>query len=246
MEHGFAAMIESPLIETYHDGHRFRPGDWYPLGQLRRVAAGIVRARQADPKLSAMMREQKLRWQQDWNQEFYPLKVLADHKSWSDDDAFCWTPDDAADFKIRTAGGNIKIQCTMAFPEWPGSVGAQGGHTRKLELIQSNKEGHAFLGGKVYEPRARGAYDDVEACRRGISKALRNKLDPDDAGKYAGCYLLIFALRFRFHTIDFDFAQVIFPATEQVAEWKREFEGLYVCDDDPLAFVELRQTASLA
>jgi hypothetical protein len=230
------------------NGHGFRPGDWYPLGQLRRVAAEIIRARQVDPKLSAMMRAQnpkELPWAKSWNEELYPLKVLADHKSWSDDDRFCWTSDGAADFKIRTAGAEIKIQCTMAYPEWAGSVGTQGGHVRKLELIQSNKVGHSFPGGGVYEPRARGPCDDVEACRRGITKALENKLKPDDAGKYTGCHLLIFALRFRFHTIDFDFRQVIVPTTEQVAIWKREFERLYVCDDDPLAFVEPRRNASL-
>jgi hypothetical protein len=185
----------------------------------------------------------ELPWAKSWNEELYPLKVLADHK-WSDDDRFCWTPDVAADFKIRTSEAEIKIQCTMAYPEWANSVGTQGGHVRKLELIQSNKVGRCFLGGRVYEPKARGAHEDVEACRRGITKALKNKLKPDDAGKYQGCHLLIFAPRFRFHTIDFEFWRVIVPATEQVPMWKREFEGLYVCDDDPLAFVEQTAPAS--
>src|SRR5271165_1097919 len=130
--------------------HRFRPEEFYTLGELRRVAAEIHCARRADPALSAMMRAQSEKWAKDWTEELYALKVLADHKAFSDDDEFCWTPNAAADFTLRTGrDGTIKVQCTIAYAEWPESIGKQGGHLHKLEMIQSNKEGFAFLGGRV-------------------------------------------------------------------------------------------------
>lgn len=217
----------------------FRPGEWYKFAQLRHVAAETISARQADQKLSARMRVQT--WAKSWNEELRPLIVFADHKGLSDDHEFCWTPDGAADFSIRTTGGAaVKIQSTMAYPEWEGSIGKQGGHVHKLEMFKYNADGYSYPGGLVNEPRARSAYDDVEACRRGIVKALQNKLRPE----YEGCYLLIFAPRFGFHTVDFDFAQVVAPAIEQVgkAKWERVFEGLYVCDD--YSFFELKRSRS--
>jgi len=227
----------SALIEPRRDSHPFQPCEWYKLAQLRRFEGEIMHNRQVDPSLSATMRVQT--WAKPWNEELRPLKVFADHKALSDDDEFCWTPDGAADFNIRiTTGETIKIQSTMAYPEWEGGVGKQGGHVYKLEMIAFNKDGYSYPGGLVTAPRARSAYDDVEACRRGIIKALQNKLRPE----YAGCYLLIFAPRFGFHTIDFDFAQVIAPAIEQVgkAEWEHVFEGLWVCDD--YSFFEARRS----
>jgi hypothetical protein len=218
----------------YPDLCPFKKDKWYSLGELRRAAAEIQDARQADSNLSAMMRvntSAKL-WNEEtsaksWNEELRPLKVLADNKQWSDDVEFCWTPDGAADFAVRVARSDtIKIQVTMAYPEWPDSVGEHGGHVNALEMGAYNKNGLAYPGGLVNKPRARGVYDDVEACRRGIVKALQNKVRPE----YAGCHLLIFAPRFGFHTIDFEFAQVVAPAIEQM-EWACVFEALYVCDD---------------
>jgi hypothetical protein len=217
--------------------HPFQAGKWYRLGELRRVAAEMIGARQADPALSAIMRVQSAKWAKDWNEELYPLKVFADHKALSDNDEFCWTPDAAADFIVRASTGTIKIQSTMAYAEWEDTIAKQGGHLHKLEMIQSNKAGHSYPGGLVSEPNARHPYTDVDAWRRGIAKAVRNKLRPG----YTDCYLVIFALRCRFQTIDFAFAQVVRPAIEQVgvAECARAFRGLYVFDDQPPAIFEL-------
>jgi hypothetical protein len=121
-------------------GHPFRPGEWSTIGELRRVAAEIHRARRADPAPSAMMRAQSEKWAKEWTEELYPLSVLADHKAFSNADKFCWTPDDAADFTLRLGhGGTIKVQNTMAFAEWPDSIGKQGGHLHKLEMYNLTK-----------------------------------------------------------------------------------------------------------
>jgi hypothetical protein len=219
--------------------HPFQANKWYKLGDLRRVAAEMIRARKADPTLSAMMRVQSEKWAKDWNEEIYPLKVFADHTLLSDDDEFIWTPNAAADFTIHTASETIKIQSTMAYADWENSIAKQGGHLHKLEMIQSNKEGHSFPGGLVSEPSARSEYIDIDAWRRGIAKAIQNKLRPE----YADCYLMIFALRCRFQTIDFPFEEVVKPAIEQVGveQCQRAFKGLYVFDDRPPAIFELKR-----
>jgi hypothetical protein len=220
------------------EAHPFKPSKWYKLGELRRVAAEILGTRQADPALSAMMREQSEKWAKNWNEELYPLKVFADQKALLDDAEFCWTPDVAADFTIQWSGKTIKVQNTMAYAEWDNSIAEQGGHLHKLEMIESNKVGHSFPGGLVSKPNARSAETDVNAWRRGIIKAVKAKLKP----KYAGIHLLIFAQHCRLQTIDFPFEQVVEPAIEQAGKTECEhlFAGVYVFDGQPPAIFELK------
>jgi hypothetical protein len=216
----------------------FLSGKWYKLGDLRSFAKENLRNRQEDRTFSAAMRKQPEKWIKDWNEEIYPLKVFVDHKALSDDAEFCWTPDSSADFTIRSNERTIKIQNTMAYAEWKNSSAKQGGHLHKLEMVQANKVGHSFPGGLVSEPSARSAETDVEAWRRGITKAVKRKLK----SKYSGVHLLIFARRCRFQTIDFPFEQVVAPAIEVVgrSECERIFAGLYVFDDQPSAIFELK------
>jgi hypothetical protein len=218
--------------------HPFQVGQWYALGELRRVAAEIHSGRRADPALSAMMRAQSEKWAKEWTEELYPLSVLADHKALSDADKFCWTPDAAADFTLRIGHDRtIKVQNTMAFAEWPDSIGQQGGHLHKLEMLQSNKEGFAFLGGRVTEPTVLDPHTDADAWRDGIANALKNKLRPE----YAGLYLAIFAQGCAIHMVETSFEQVVSSAIEQVGqpECQRIFGGLYVFDSPPGLFFEL-------
>jgi hypothetical protein len=226
-----------------YNGHPFRPGSWYELGELRRVVAEMHLARRADPALSAMMRAQSRKWAKEWTEELYPLCVLADHKAFADDDRFCWTPDGAADFTLRLChGGTIKVQNTVAFAEWPDSVGEQGGHLHKLEMLQTNKKGFAYLGGRVTEPTVRDPFTDADAWRNGIANALKKKLRPE----YAGLHLAIFAQRCSVHMIETSLEQVASSAVEQVgrAECQRIFGGLYVFDSPPGLFFELSHTTS--
>jgi hypothetical protein len=219
-------------------GHPFRPGEWYTLGELKRFAAEIHRARRADPTLSAMMRAQSEKWAKEWTEELYPLSVLVDHKAFSDADKFCWTPDAAADFTLRIGhDGTIKVQNTMAFAEWPDSIGKQGGHLHKLEMLQSNKEGFAYLGGRVTEPTVLDPCTDADAWRNGIANALKKKLRPE----YVGLYLAIFAQGCAVHMIETPFEQVVSSAIEQAGrgECQRIFGGLYVFDAPSGLFFEL-------
>jgi hypothetical protein len=206
-------------------------GEWYTIGHLREVASGIIGDRQKDPALSAKLRTQlrsEVPWAKSWNEELFPLKLLADHKKFLDADMFRWTPEGVADFEIRAAGAVIKIQSTMAYPEWSVTVSQRGGHVHHREMKNVNAVGHSFGGGLVSVPRARGYEEDLRAWRSGIRTALAGKLKP----KYAGCGLLIFARGCRFNTIDFSFEEVVTPALTEVgtATWGQVFETLYVLD----------------
>jgi hypothetical protein len=135
----------------------FQEQQWHTIGQLRAVADSILCERKADPSFSAKLRTQyrdDLPWAKSWNEELFPLKVLADHKGMSDDATFCWTPSGAADFEVRTTSKAIKIQSTMAYAEREGTIGKQGAHVHKLEMIKSNADGFCFSGGLVTKPRA--------------------------------------------------------------------------------------------
>ena len=217
----------------------FLEGAWSTIGRLRDVAAEILRDRQGDKDYSAKLRTQNQKdipWAKSWNEELYPLKVLADHMNLADHTSFCWTPSEAADFEVRTDKERLKVQCTMAYAERQGTIGKQGGHVCKLEMAKYNADGFCFGGGLVTEPRARSAEDDAEAWRLGIKCALIKKLRP----AYTGCRLLIFALRCQFDTIDFGFDHIVVPAVEEVGReaWEAVFDGLYVCDEPTSAFTQ--------
>lgn len=90
-----------------------------------------------------------------------------------------------ADFEVR-AENTFNIQSTTAYAERTGTVGKQGGHLRKLEMLKVNADGFSFGGGLVTEPRARSEKDDIDAWRAGIARAVTKKLKPE----YTGCRLL--------------------------------------------------------
>ena len=222
-------------------GHQFQQGKPYSIGQLRIVAAEIIRARQLDQSLSAMMRTPNrtgLPWAKSWNEELFPLKLFADHTKLPDHATFEWTPDGAADFEVRVRGDVIRLQNTMAYPEWSVAAGQRGGYIRHREMKQYNANGYSYGGGFVSRPRARGTDEDLAAWRSGIKAALTAKLNL----RCAGCRLLIFASGCQFDTIDFDFEEVVMPAIDQVgnATWGRSFEAIYVLDAPESALVEVR------
>jgi hypothetical protein len=219
----------------------FEPAKSYSIGQLKAEAAKILGARQRDKRLSGMMRAPvrgELPWAKSWNEELHPLKILADHMKLSDDATFRWTPDGAFDFEVGVAGKTIKIQSTTAYPEWSvGSDGRGAGYIHSREMKQYNEHGFSYGGGLVSKARAKGYEEDLRAWRAGIKTALTSKLQM----RCEGCRLLIFAGKCQFDNIDFDFAEVVIPAIDEVdrAVWGRTFEGIYVVDSPASAFVEV-------
>jgi hypothetical protein len=129
-------MNDTPAIEL---NCPFQPDTSYPVSYLRKAASRILRERQADQALSAKFRAQlrsDLPWAKSWNEEFFPLKLFADHTALADDDTFQWTPDGAADFTVRTSSEIIRLQCTMAYPIWAAAGGQPAGQIHHFEMRQ--------------------------------------------------------------------------------------------------------------
>lgn len=180
-------MNEAPAGEL---SSPLQAGTIYPIGELRTAADRILRERQADQALSAKFRTQlrpDIPWAKSWNEEFFPVKLFADHMRVADGDTFQWTPDGAADFTVWTPAETFRLQCTMAYPIWPAASGKPAGQIHHLEMRQFNKEGLSYRGGLVFEPHARGPDENLEAWRSAIGGALRAKLKPG----YRDCRLLI-------------------------------------------------------
>jgi hypothetical protein len=225
-------MTEALAIEL---APPFQAGTINPIGELRTAADRILRERQADQALSAKFRTQlrpDIPWAKSWNEEFFPLRLFADHMKLADTDTFQWTPDGAADFTVRTPAETLCLQCTMAYPIWPAAGGKPAGQIHHLEMRQFNSEGLSYRGGLVSEPHARDVEEDLQAWRPAIAAALRAKLKPG----YEGCRLLIFARACQIDTIDFEFEDVVRPAVDAVPDWARYFDAVYVLDAPPPAF----------
>jgi hypothetical protein len=225
-------MNDAPAIEL---NWPFQADTIYPIGELRKAAGRILRDRQADQALSARFRTQlrsDIPWAKSWNEEFFPLRLFAEHMALADDETFQWTPDGAADFTVRTASEAIPLQCTMAYPIWTAAAGKPAGQIHHLEMRQYNTDGRSYRGGLVSEPCARGTDEDLKAWRSAITRALRAKLKPG----YRGCRLLIFVPACQFDNIDFDFEEIVRPAIDAVRDWSRYFDAVYVLDAPPAAF----------
>lgn len=235
-----AARATESKLGAVRQCHPFLPNQTYTFARLRAEAAKILSDRQGDPALSAKLRTQRRTeapGAKAWNEELCPLRVLADHMRLSDDDTFIWTPDGAADFELRTPTGIIKIQVTMAYPEWSVTVGQRGGYIHNRQMEKYNTYGYCFGGGLISSPRVRGPEEDLRAWRAGIKSALTNKLQT----KSLGCRLLIFARGCWFNMIDFPFAEVVTPAVHDVGTdvWRRAFETIYIVDSHATAFTEV-------
>ena len=86
-------------------------------------------------------------WAKSWMEEIFPASRLAAEIGLSDDTLFKWTPVGVADVEFDRGTEHLRIQCTTAYAERDGTVAAQGGHLRKLEMKEANKTGMVWLGG---------------------------------------------------------------------------------------------------
>jgi hypothetical protein len=235
-------MTEAPAIKL---NCAFRADTNYSIRELREAFDTITRERRANQALSAKFRTQlraDIPWAKSWDEEFFPLKLFADHMQLADEDTFQWTPDGAADFTVRTSSETIRLQCTMAYPIWPAAGDKPAGQIHHLEMRQYNREGLSYRGGLVSEPHARCTEKDLQAWRAAITGALRAKFKP----WYRGCRFLIFAPACQFDTIDYNFGDVVSPAIQAAQDWQRYFDALYVLDAPPAAFCAFRHPGQQA
>jgi hypothetical protein len=219
----------------------FREGEWYSVRDLRAVAERILEKTKSDAVFSAAMsvNDQKAYpWAKAWMEEIFPASRLAAEIGLSDEALFKWTPVGAADVEFDRGTERLRIQCTTAYAERDGTVAAQGGHLRKLEMKEANKTGMVWLGGALNQPRTVDVNEAQEAWRFGISAAINKKLKLE----YLGCRLLIYAPRCSFDLVDGDdFRNVITDArgSDRARQMGEIFERLYVVDLWPGKFVEL-------
>ena len=168
----------------------------------------------------------------------FPASRLADEIGLSDEALFKWTPVGAADVEFDGGTERLSIQCTTAYAERDGTVAAQGGHLRKLEMKEANKTGMVWLGGGLNQPKTVDVNEDRETWPVGISAAINKKLKPE----YLGFRVLIYAPRCSFDLVDGDdFRNVVTDAADRIGRdrWGEIFERLYVVDLWPGRFVEL-------
>jgi hypothetical protein len=226
----------------------FEYGGKYTIGQLRRFERELSIARQSDKSLSKawrvpetgeMKRRVKIR------EETYPIKLLADHKSYDDDAVFSLKPFGypSIDAEICSANETYNLQITIADPVWNGQ---NGGYDHRLVMEALNSRGvihgSSFMrreGGKIVSGLPVKSFDEeFEGCRQGLISALQRKL----AAGAGGSRLLIHARGYSIHTMDFTLAEVVNAAMTEVAAeiGKSAFDMVFVIDEGNDQFFERR------
>lgn len=212
----------------------------YTFGELRAAEKILLAERQADKVLSSRLRLQD-RKQIDWakarNEEWSPLKLLADGLGLDDADTFRWTPTGAADFVISSGQRSLNVQCTMAYDELADAQ-YQAGHLHRKQLEYGEQNGFYFGGGRISEPSVRDVANDLLTWRAGIVSAVKSKLTKASY-EAQELDLLVFARGCSFDLIDFSFEEIVAPALDQLGEenWARIFSNIYVVDDRAFACV---------
>jgi hypothetical protein len=206
----------------------------YTFAELRAAENMLLAQRQADQGLSSRLRLQDRRqidWAKTRNEEWSPLRLLADGLGLMDADTFRWTPAGAADFVITSGDKILKLQCTMAYDE-PSDAPYRAGHLYRKQQEFGEKNGFYFGGGRISEPTVRDVADDLVTWRAGIVTAVKSKLAN---ASYEGqaLDLLVFARGCAFDLIDFSLAEIVKPALGHLGteNWGRIFSNIYVVDD---------------
>jgi hypothetical protein len=213
----------------------------YTVAALRAAEVSLLAQRQADQALSSRLRLQnrkEIAWAKIRNEEWAPLKLLADGLQIADSETFCWTPEGAADFELSSGGRTLNIQCTMAYDQLIEAK-HQGGHLHHMEMVHGSLHGFYFGGGAISEPTARDVSTDLVTWRAGIVAAIEAKLHKDSYRRRE-LDLLVYARGCAFGLIDFDFAEIVYPALDAVGRenWGRMFSNIYVVDDGGFAMAD--------
>jgi len=106
----------------------FELGETYAIGELRAFEQQLSLARQNDRNLSRAWRVPKTEQMKKWckiREETYPIKLLAEHRPYSDDTTFRLMPFGYPniDAEITSKDDNFDLQITIADPSWVGADG---------------------------------------------------------------------------------------------------------------------------
>lgn len=193
-------MMEEPSLP-------FTRGNEACFGDLRSFSELLSAYRQSHQSFSQLLRENRLAWAKVWNEELAPVLFLADAWALSASDRFRLMPaGHEVDLELITGGKRLDIQVTIADLIWQ-EASYEAGHLRSLKmrhLADGVVWGGARLSHKrgktISKPHARSSEDDIEACKAGLTAALKRKCTHDGRGKT----LLVFARDFTQHLYDVD------------------------------------------
>ena len=175
--------------------------------------------------------------------EIAPLKLLADHIGWADDDSFMLMPDgNAIDVRVFVDGRATDVQFTLAAPHFAGR-----GYQQHL-ILKALNESECVSGYPPYRIEGGIAYgatgvfrdeDRWDACFAGLSQAIANKALHDGRG----CNLAVFAQEFRLHLLEPVRFRALIEAV--LAGYTLSFESVCVFDIQSGFFVRLGDVAFL-
>jgi hypothetical protein len=227
----------------------FESGETYTIGQLRGFERQLSLARQIDHNLSKAWRVPSSELMKRWckiREETYPIKVLAEHKTYPDDATFRLMPfgNPSIDAEIATETESFDLQITIADPTWIGEDGLaqHGGYDHRLVMEALNQSGVVHgsasmrrVNGKIVSGLPVKSFEEeFQGCRQGLVTALRRKLGRG----VKGCRLLIHARGYDLHTMDFSLEEVAKSAIGSIqAEIANSaFEAYYIVDEKNKCF----------
>jgi hypothetical protein len=224
----------------------FERGHFYPIGALREAEADLLSVRKADRQLSAMWRAPTGKHARSINlrnTELYPLKAFADHKGFPDAIRFRLSQaGDAADAQIEQSSGLLNLQITVANLDWDGGESSNPGFQHRLEMESLNSKdvlsGHGpfrrALDGRILgQESVYSDQDRLDACRRGLQKALQRKATHDGRG----FDLLIYTRAFYIQTIDSEYELVARSVVER--HGRPKFDHVHIFDEPQGCYVEI-------
>jgi hypothetical protein len=231
----------------------FERDQTYTIGALRSFESALSAARQADKALSEEWRVPSTPEMRRWGkirEETYPIKLLADHKDYSDDATFRLMPSGfpAIDAKLSSSHDQFALQITIADPIWSdeGAKIKRGGYDNRLLMEGLNRQGvvHGSGGFRrdgdkiVCDDLVKGGSDGADACRRGIVAALARKYKPS---VHPATRLLIYTRAHTMQVVDEGYGNVVADAVKEL----EASQGGQTMPFASLYFVEEREFVEL-
>ena len=233
----------------------FTNGGTYTMAQVRAFEADLCAARQKDPELSRAWRASEDRQMQrriKVREETLPIKLLADHKGYSDDATFSLKlyGNPAIDAEICATDETFSLQITIADPDWSNEGGQtqHGGYDYNLKMEALNRDGALYGSGRFHRSESeiipRTVVTSPDDHRQARTKALLNALLKKSKYKGDICRLLIHARGFCAPPVEIQFEQIVSVSVDQfVAGGGRSpFERIYFVDEGASGYAEIQLT----
>ncbi len=225
----------------------FEQDQTYTIGALRTFERELSAARQADKALSKEWRIPSTPGARRWGklrEETYPIKLLADHKGYSDDATFRLKPYGfpALDAELSAGQEQFALQITIADPIWAreGAKVQHGGYDNRLVMEALNGQGFVHGPGGfrrdgdriICDEMVKNGSDGADACRKGIVAALARKSKAD---VHSATRLLIYTRAYTMQVVDEGYGHVVAEAIKEFEASRRgqaiPFTALYFVEE---------------